>query len=213
MKPPKRKIRKIRYLKLLVLKQLLICLGIYIFIIFIDYLFISKGFNESFFKDCINILGIFAPISGVWFVVIGLNIQYTQNKLENTFSLIREYDKIRNNIHNLDPINLHKDNKVLLESDYNNLEDKNSLYNSIKERFNYFEDLSIAIQYRYIVEEFAFNSLKGIVIRNYNLFFEEQTYKYMNLKESDSSYFNAELLYDAWKDSRSLITNKKIPVM
>ena len=190
-------------------KQMLICSIIFLILIAIDFFFISKGINE-FLKDCMYILGIFATISGVWFVAIGLNIQYSQNKLQNTFSLIREYDKIKQNIHKDDPINLQKYNKVLDESVYNNLIDKYSLYNSIKERFNYFEDLSIAIQYEYIEEEIAFNSLKGIVIRHYNLYFVEQTYKYMNLKDSEFSYLNAKLLYNSWKDSKSLITKKDI---
>ncbi len=186
------------------IKSILVFIFIILVLITINLYFYYRSndlFSLNCFKDFVQIIGISGSIIGIWLVGVSLHLQFTQNKLQNTFNFIREYDKIA--ISKEERKLLH--NNIILSEDYikTKIDLDEELQLNLSNRFNYFEDLSIAIQHKYIDEHIAAQSLQHIVITNFNVFHHWVT------REKQSTYVDSKLLFEKWKDKKSILTGKE----
>ena len=176
----------------------------FILVLLILFIIFYYFYVSSEKRDLFTIIGVSIAIFAFIINTYNLIINSRQFKLKNTFDFLQRYDKIfipDDNPKLLQSKGISQDK--IIETALKSISHEN--YMSIRETFNYFEDLSIAIQHNYIYENVAFQSLRHALISNYSFYNIWINNKHI---EDKFIYTEVEILYNSWKDGKSIFGKK-----
>lgn len=180
-------------------------LGIIICVAFIMY---PEKRTEVIFVS--TVVGALCGIYSTFYVGYGLKQQQRMTKLDNSFSFLDKYDDLE--FHSLSPfLNEDFNPKEHKPVDfYNKIKNDKEVSSAIRLRYNFFEDLSLAIQNDYVNELILYDSMDSILqlhCEKFDLWIEGHKNIFLN---PDELYIEVNKLRNSWKEKKLLSDGKII---
>jgi hypothetical protein len=185
----------------LTLGLVLVIIGIIVTVIFLLY---PEKRSEVIFIS--TVLGALCGIYSTFYVGFGLKQQQNMTKLDNSFTFLDKYDDL--DFNSLSPyLNPEFDPSEYKPTEfYEKSKENEELYSALRMRYNFFEDLSLAIQNEYVIELLLYDSLDNILqlhCSKFDIWIQGHRELFPNPSEL---YIEVKKLRIAW-DQRILLSN------